>query len=67
MARNLRGIAAFVSVKINAMEKEKMHLGQEVEWRGKKAVVDALTQSAIALRIDGGDYVVIAWECFAER
>lgn len=49
------------------MEKEKLHLGEVVEYQGRNAVVDALTQSAIALRVDGGDYVVLSWESFARK
>ena len=39
------------------MDKTKFHLGQILIYDGKKAVIDALTQSHIGLRI-GGDYIV---------
>lgn len=45
----------------NYMDKTKFHLGQILTYDGKKAVIDALTQSHIALRI-GGDYIVEDWE-----
>lgn len=43
------------------MDKTKFHLGQILTYDGKKAVIDALTQSHIALRI-GGDYIVEDWD-----
>jgi hypothetical protein len=39
------------------MDKTKFHLGQILTYDGKKAIIDALTQSHIGLRI-GGDYIV---------
>lgn len=46
------------------MDKEKLHLGQILTYDGKRAVIDALTQSTIGLRV-GGDYVVSGYEDLA--
>lgn len=43
------------------MEKNSFHLGQVLTYDGKKAVVDALTQSSIGLRV-GKKYVIEKWE-----
>lgn len=43
------------------MDKSKFHLGQVLTYDGQKAVVDALTQTMIALRV-GGQYIVEDWE-----
>lgn len=39
------------------MDKTKFHLGQVLTYDGQKAIVDALTQTMIGLRI-GSRYVV---------
>lgn len=44
-------------LKTTDMDKTKFHLGQVLTYDGKRAIVDALTQSSIGLRI-GGDYIV---------
>ena len=49
-------------MKANAdMMKEKLHLGQVLTYDGRRAVVDALTQSSVGLLI-GGNYEVVDWE-----
>ena len=49
-------------LKANAdMMKEKLHLGQVLTYDGRRAVVDALTQSSVGLLI-GGNYEVVDWE-----
>lgn len=46
------------------MSKESLHLGQIIQYEGKDAVVDALTQSSVGLVVDGG-YVIVSWESLA--
>lgn len=46
---------------IKNMDKTKFHLGQVLTYDGQKAIVDALTQSMIALRV-GGQYIVEDWD-----
>lgn len=41
--------------------KEKLHLGQVLTYDGRRAVVDALTQSSVGLMV-GGSYEVVDWE-----
>lgn len=43
------------------MMKEKLHLGQVLTYDGRRAVVDALTQSCVGLMV-GGVYEVVDWE-----
>lgn len=43
------------------MDKTKFHLGQVLTYDGQKAIVDALTQSSIALLV-GGSYIVENWD-----
>lgn len=43
------------------MMKEKLHLGQVLTYDGRRAVVDALTQSCVGLLI-GGKYEVVDWD-----
>ena len=43
------------------MMKEKLHLGQVLTYDGRRAVVDALTQSSVGLLV-GGSYEVVDWE-----
>lgn len=44
----------------SGMMKENLHLGQVLTYDGRRAVVDALTQSSVGL-IVGGSYEVVDW------
>ena len=41
--------------------KESLHLGQEVGYLGERGIVDALTQSTVALVVNGR-YIITGWE-----
>lgn len=62
MARDLKAKRSFETLNLGTMiAKESLHLGQEVGYLGERGIVDALTQSTVALVVNGR-YIITGWE-----
>ena len=55
-----RGVV-FLKGGIYMVEKEKLHLGQEVRWKGETGRVDALTGDRVGVDLGAGGYVVVGY------
>lgn len=49
-------------IAMKKLEKSDARLGMWVSVKGEVGVIDALTQSVVAVRCDDGKYVLAKWE-----
>lgn len=47
---------------MEALGKENVRLGQRVRCGRETGIVDAMTQSVVALRLEDGRYALVRWE-----